>query len=94
MSASNTDVNLDEVSNMNLAILNPKWWIAAGIRAIKTVAQTLAAGLGCCTFIEQIDIKTTLSMAAMAGLCSMLTSIGGLPEVDCEVQSETEPAEK
>ena len=71
-----------------MQVLTVKWWKAALIRAIKTVAQTLAAGMGCYTLIEQIDIKVALSMAGMAGLCSLLTSIGGIPEVDMDSKEE------
>ena len=73
-----------------MQVLTARWWKAALIRAVKTVAQTLAAGMGCYTLIEQIDLKVALSMAGMAGLCSLLTSIGGIPEVDLEEKCNIE----
>ena len=60
------------------------WFKAAVIRAIKTMAQ---AGLALITaagaqMIEDIDPKALLSVMALAGLASILTSLAGLPEVD------------
>lgn len=62
--------------------MNKKWWKAAGIRAIKTVAQTAVAMIGTGTIgILDVDWKVVVSTAALAGVLSLLTSIGGLPEV-------------
>lgn len=60
-----------------------KWFKAAGIRALKTVAQT-AVGLlsGNLIGITEVDWVATLSVSAMAGVLSLLTSLAGLPEVD------------
>ena len=74
---------------------NWKEWIkAAGIRALKTVAQT-AVGLlsGNVIGMTQVDWLGTLSVAAMAGVLSLLTSLAGLPEVPQEHPPET-PAQE
>lgn len=61
---------------------NSEWWNAALIRALKTICQTLVAMIGTSQLIEPVDWKVVLSSAALAGLSSILTSIGGLPEVE------------
>lgn len=61
---------------------NWKSWIkAAGIRAIKTVAQTAVATIGTGALITEVNWLTVLSTSALAGLLSLLTSVAGLPEV-------------
>ena len=61
---------------------NSEWWNAALIRALKTICQTLVAMIGTSQLIESVDWKVVFSSAALAGLLSILTSIGGLPEVE------------
>ena len=59
------------------------WLKAAGIRAIKTVAQTAVAMLsGELTGLLDVNWLSVLSVAAMAGIVSLLTSVAGLPEVE------------
>lgn len=58
------------------------WWKAALVRAVKTVAQTAVATIGTTAVISQVDWMVVLSASALAGILSMLTSIGGLPEVE------------
>lgn len=58
-----------------------KWWDAALIRAVKTVCQTAVGTIGASTMIEAVDWKVVLSASFLAGLVSLLTSLGGLPEV-------------
>ena len=59
-----------------------KLWIkAAAIRAIKTVSQTAAATIGTSAMISQIDWKIVVSSSITAGILSLLTSLGGLPEL-------------
>lgn len=62
-------------------ITNKKWWKAAGIRALKTVAQTAVATIGTAALIDEVNWILVVSAAALAGVMSLLTSIGGLPEV-------------
>lgn len=60
---------------------NKTWWDAALIRAIKTVCQTAVGTIGASTMIESVDWKVVLSASLLAGVVSLLTSLGGLPEV-------------
>ena len=66
----------------NLA--NPKWWAAAGVRALKTFAQAAIATIGSSAAISQVDWKLVASASILAAILSMLTSLAGLPEVDNE----------
>lgn len=60
-----------------------KAWIkAAGVRAVKTVAQTAVATIGTSAVISEVDWRIVLSASLLAGILSVLTSIAGLPEVD------------
>lgn len=62
---------------------NFKAWIkAAGVRAIKTVAQTAVATIGTSAVISEVDWRIVLSASLLSGILSVLTSIAGLPEVD------------
>ena len=58
-----------------------KWLKAAGVRAVKTVAQTAVAMIPIAATIQQVDWLTVLGTAALAGVVSILTSLAGLPEV-------------
>ena len=62
--------------------MNAKWWKAAGIRAIKTVAQTAVATIGTAAVISTVDWRMVISASVLAGVLSLLTSIAGLPEVE------------
>lgn len=59
-----------------------KWWKAAGVRAVKTVAQTAAATIGTAAVLGGVDWVMVASASALAGILSILTSIAGLPEVE------------
>lgn len=59
-----------------------KWIKAAGVRAIKTVAQSAIAAIGTAAMLGGVDWKTVASTATLAGLLSLLTSVAGLPEVE------------
>lgn len=61
-----------------------KWLKASLIRAIKTVAQTAVAVIGTATVIDAVDWKMVISSAIVAGIVSILTSVGGIPEVEEE----------
>lgn len=58
-----------------------KWWKAAGIRAIRTVAQAAIATVGSAAIMGDVNWIMVASASALAGILSILTSIAGLPEV-------------
>lgn len=62
--------------------LNSKWFKAAGIRAIKTMAQTAVSLVTVGNLVTDIDWISIVSIAVTAGIVSILTSIAGLPEVE------------
>lgn len=62
--------------------MNKKWWKAAGIRAVKTVAQTAVAMLPVKAAVTEVDWLMVAGTAALAGIASLLTSVAGLPEVE------------
>ena len=65
--------------------INFKQWIkAAGIKAVKTIAQTAVAAIGTRAVLGDIKWVTVLSASALSGILSLLTSIAGLPEVKSE----------
>ena len=61
--------------------MNANWWKAAGIRAIKTVAQTAVATIGTSALLNEVNWIAVASASALAGVLSLLTSVAGLPEV-------------
>ena len=67
-----------------------KWMVNAGIRAVKTMAQTAVAVMGTSTVLSAIDWRMVLSSAVVAGVVSLLTSVAGLPEAPCEGISSEE----
>ena len=62
------------------------WLKAAGIRSIKTIAQTAIATIGTSMALHDVDWTLVVSASLLAGLLSILTSIAGLPEVDAEIK--------
>ena len=61
-----------------------KWVKAAGVRAVKTTAQTFVAAVGTATALGTVDWQMVLSTAALAGILSIATSVAGIPEVKVE----------
>ena len=61
-----------------------KWIKAAGVRAVKTMAQTFIATIGSAAVLAAVDWKVVVSATVLAGILSVATSVAGLPEVDEE----------
>lgn len=58
------------------------WFMAAGIRAIKTVCQTAIATIGTSAVLAEVNWQMVVSASVLAGILSILTSLAGLPEVE------------
>ena len=63
-------------------MINKKWVQAAGIRAIKTCAQTAIATIGTGALLSDVNWMAVASASVLAAILSLLTSLGGLPEVE------------
>lgn len=63
-------------------LTNKRWWKAAFVRAVKTVAQTAVATIPVAVSVAEVEWLHVLGTAVLAGIVSMLTSLAGLPEVD------------
>lgn len=57
------------------------WWKAAGIRCIKTMAQSAIGVIGASLVLSDVNWAVVASAAGLAGILSLLTSVAGLPEV-------------
>ncbi len=68
----------------NFMLTNKKWWKAALIRAVKTIAQSAVSMVAVGAAISEVDWLRVLSVSAVAGVLSLLTSLAGLPEVEDE----------
>ena len=66
------------------------WIKAAGVRAIKTVAQTAVATIGTAAVLGNVDWIMVGSAAVLAGILSLLTSVAGLPELPATTETEEE----
>lgn len=63
------------------SIFTKKWFEAALIRAVRTIAQTAIATIGTAVVMDDVNWVAVLSASLLAGILSMLTSLAGLPEV-------------
>ena len=64
--------------------MSKKWFKAAAVRAVKTMAQAAVAMIGTNIVLEDVSWVTVASASVLAGILSLLTSVAGLPEVDEE----------
>ena len=67
---------------MKKYIFTKDWFLRAGIRALKTVAQTAIATIGTTLLFHEVNWLVVGSASLLAGILSLLTSIAGLPELD------------
>ena len=72
--------------------MNKTWIKAAGVRAVKTMAQTAVATIGTSTMITEVDWKVVISATVLSGVLSILTSVKGLPE--CKLEYALDNADK
>ena len=78
-------------NNVFSVSVNTKEWIKkAGVRAVKTMAQTFIATIGAASIMSEVDWIVVASATALSGILSIATSIAGIPEVPAE---ETEKEE-
>lgn len=75
---------------MKSYLTSKSWWRAAGIRALRTVAQTALATIGTTALIENVNWIAVVSASVLAGILSLLTSLSGLPEVEEETVEEAD----
>lgn len=68
----------------NVSVDTKKWLKKAGVRAVKTMAQTFVATVGTATVMGAVDWKMVLSASVLAGVLSIATSVAGIPEVEAE----------
>lgn len=68
----------------NVSVDTKKWLKKAGVRAVKTMAQTFVATVGTDTVMGAVDWKMVLSASVLAGILSIATSVAGIPEVEAE----------
>lgn len=71
-----------------------KWLKAAGIRALKTVAQSAVATISTSAMIEDVNWRTVLSVSILSGILSICTSLAGLPEVNNDEEDESDGISK
>lgn len=71
-------------SVIKVSVDTKEWLKKAGVRAVKTMAQTFVATVGTTTVIGAVDWKMVLSASVLAGILSIATSVAGIPEVEAE----------
>lgn len=71
-------------SVIKVSVDTKEWLKKAGVRAVKTMAQTFVATVGTATVMGAVDWKMVLSASVLAGILSIATSVAGIPEVEAE----------
>ena len=71
-----------------MMILSKEWWKCAGIRAVKTFAQTMIPLIPADIMINAIDWRHVLGISATAAVLSLITSLAGIPELESEEKDE------
>lgn len=66
---------------LKVSVDTKRWAKAAGVRAVKTVAQTAVATIGTAAVMGAVDWKMVISASTLSGVISLLTSVAGIPEV-------------
>lgn len=69
---------------LKVSVDTKKWWKKAGIRAVKTVAQSAIATIGTSAAMGDVNWILVGSASLLAGIVSLLTSVAGIPEVEAE----------
>jgi hypothetical protein len=63
-------------------VFTKEWFMAAGIRSLKTLAQCFVASIGTATVLGEVDWKMVASASILAAILSLATSVAGLPELE------------
>lgn len=71
-------------SVIKVSVDTKEWLKKAGVRAVKTMAQTFVATVGTATVMDAVDWKMVLSASVLASILSIATSVAGIPEVEAE----------
>ena len=77
-----TNMNTNRKENFIMKYDFKNWITAAGVRAIKTIAQTAVATIGTSAVISEVNWVMVASASVLAGVLSLLTSVAGMPERD------------
>lgn len=77
-------------SVLKVSVDTKKWLKKAGIRAVKTMAQTFVATVGTAAVMQDVNWTMVLSATVLSGILSIATSVAGIPEVQASETSETE----
>lgn len=72
----------------NVSVDTKQWLKAAGVRAVKTMAQTFVATIGTVMVMEAVDWRMVVSASVLSGVISIATSIAGIPEVQANKEEE------
>lgn len=77
-------------SVLKVSVDTKKWLKKAGIRAVKTMAQTFVATIGTAAVMQDVNWTMVLSATVLSGILSIATSVAGIPEVQANETSKTE----